>query len=61
MLSKMKNDEQAILHYIRPHTISVLDVKKLRYIFTVGHWNMSNIWYIISNDRASESEIADYI
>jgi len=34
----MKNDEQTILHYIRPHVVSVLDVKKLRYVSTVGHY-----------------------
>jgi len=37
MLSKMRNDEQAILHHIRPHIVSTLDVKKLRYVFTIGH------------------------
>jgi len=56
----MKNDEQAILHHILPHVVSALGVKKLHYVFTVEHWNMSNVWHIMSNDRASESEIADY-
>jgi len=33
----------------------------LRYVFTVGHYDMSNVWYIMSSDRALASDIDDYI
>jgi len=57
----MKNDEQAILYHIRPHIVSVLDVKNYVTFLPLDIEICLNIWYIMSNDRASASEIIDYI
>jgi len=58
----MKNNEQTILHHIHPRRLST---KREKITLRFYHWTQNistgDVWHIMSNDRASESEIADYI